>query len=148
MTFDISQAFDRVWHAGLLPKLRSYGISGQLVGPTPSYLSNRWLLVVWDGKKFGSFWTVSCLFLWLLSFSFFFFFCKSVPCNCSSALHGVNIKYELIHFWPILTSITSILTESSSCFTSCTIIANLSSCLNNFIRKRENDMVLVHENQR
>ena len=59
-----------------------------------------------------------------------------------------TVLYELIHFWPILTSITSILTESSSCVISCTIIANLSSCLNNFIRKRENDMVLVHENQR
>ena len=29
---NISKAFDRVWHAGLLHKLRSYGISDQIFG--------------------------------------------------------------------------------------------------------------------
>ena len=28
LALEISQAFDRVWHAGLLHKLKSYGISG------------------------------------------------------------------------------------------------------------------------
>ena len=28
VAFDISRAFDRVWHSGLLHKLKSYGISG------------------------------------------------------------------------------------------------------------------------
>ena len=48
---DISKAFDRVWHAGLLQKLKSYGISGQIFGLISSFLSNRWLQVVLDGKS-------------------------------------------------------------------------------------------------
>ena len=38
---DISKTFDRVWHAGLLHKLRSHGISGQIFGVIFSFLSNR-----------------------------------------------------------------------------------------------------------
>ena len=38
---DISKAFDRVWHAGLLYKLEQYGISGTLLKWVSNYLSNR-----------------------------------------------------------------------------------------------------------
>ena len=48
---DISKAFDRVWHARLLHKLKSYGISGQIFGLISSFLSNRQLQVVLDGKS-------------------------------------------------------------------------------------------------
>ena len=51
VALDISKAFDRVWHAGLLHKLRSYGISGQIFGLISSFLSNRRLRVVLDGKS-------------------------------------------------------------------------------------------------
>ena len=51
MALDISKAFDRVWHAGLLHKLKSYGISGQIFGLISSFLSNRRLRVVLDGKS-------------------------------------------------------------------------------------------------
>ena len=50
MALDISKAFDRVWHAGLLHKLNSYGISGQVFGCISSLLNNRRLQVVLDGK--------------------------------------------------------------------------------------------------
>ena len=48
---DISKPFDRVWHAGVLHKLKSYGISGQLYGLLSSFLSNRWLRVVINKKS-------------------------------------------------------------------------------------------------
>ena len=48
---DISKAFDRVCPAGLLHKRKSYRISGQIFGLISSFLSNRWLLVVLDGKS-------------------------------------------------------------------------------------------------
>ena len=49
MALDISKAFNRVWHACFLHKLKSYGISGQIFGLV-SFLSNRRLQVVLDGK--------------------------------------------------------------------------------------------------
>ena len=48
MALDISKAFDRVWHAGLLHKLKSYGISGQIFALISSFLSNKLLRVVLD----------------------------------------------------------------------------------------------------
>ena len=41
VALEISKAFERVWHAGLLHKLKSYGISGQIFGLISSFLSNR-----------------------------------------------------------------------------------------------------------
>ena len=48
---DISKAFDRVWHAGILHKLRFYGISGQMLDLISSFLSNRQLQVFLEGKS-------------------------------------------------------------------------------------------------
>ena len=38
---DISRAFDRVWHAGLLHKITKCGITGELHAWFESYLNNR-----------------------------------------------------------------------------------------------------------
>ena len=51
VALDIYKAFDRVWDAGFLHKLKSYGISGQIFGGISSFLSNRQLRVVLDGKS-------------------------------------------------------------------------------------------------
>ena len=47
VVLDISNAFDRIWHAGLLYKLESWEISGQI----SYFLNNRRLLVVLDGTS-------------------------------------------------------------------------------------------------
>ena len=53
---DISKAFDRVWHEGLLYKLRRNGISGRLLLLIESFLANRKQRTVLNGKlsKWGS----------------------------------------------------------------------------------------------
>ena len=50
MALNISKNFDRIWHAGLLHKLKSYGISCQIFDFIFSFLNNRQLQVVLDGK--------------------------------------------------------------------------------------------------
>ena len=47
---DISKAFDKVWHDGLLYKLESFGISGNLLKLFNSYLNNRQQRVVVNGQ--------------------------------------------------------------------------------------------------
>ena len=51
VALDISKAFNRVLHAGLLHKLKSYGHLGKIFGLISSFLSNRQLRVVLDGKS-------------------------------------------------------------------------------------------------
>ena len=51
VALDIFKAFGRVCHAGLLHKLKSKGISGQLFGLISTFLSNKRFRVVLDGKS-------------------------------------------------------------------------------------------------
>ena len=51
VTLDISKTFDKVWHADLPHKLKSYGISSKIFAIICFFLSNRWLWVVLDGKS-------------------------------------------------------------------------------------------------
>ena len=48
VALDTSKPFDNAWHVGLLPKLKSYEISGQLFDLLLSFLSNILFLVVLD----------------------------------------------------------------------------------------------------
>ena len=50
VALDISKVFNRFWHAGLLHKLKSYGISGHIFRLISSFLSNGWL---WTLGGFG-----------------------------------------------------------------------------------------------
>ena len=47
---DISKAFDKVWHEGLLYKLKSMGISGELYKFLENYLLGRFQSVVLNGQ--------------------------------------------------------------------------------------------------
>ena len=48
--FDLKKAFDRVWHRGLLAKLRAAGITGQAYAWFSSFLSSRQQATVVDGS--------------------------------------------------------------------------------------------------
>ena len=47
--FDISRAYDQVWHAKLLQKLDKIGISGNMYNYIRSFLSDRSMQVRWNG---------------------------------------------------------------------------------------------------
>ena len=47
---DMSKAFDKVWHEGLLYKLKSMGISGELYDLLENYLSGRLQRVILNGQ--------------------------------------------------------------------------------------------------
>ena len=51
VALNICKVFDRVWHAGLFHKRKSSGTLGQVFGLISSFLSNRQLLLVLDGKS-------------------------------------------------------------------------------------------------
>ena len=53
VALDIAGAFDRVWHAGLLEKLRAKGIQGDLLLLLDDYLRGRTLHVVVNGQSSG-----------------------------------------------------------------------------------------------
>ena len=51
LALDIEGAFDRVWHAGLVSKLESVGIAGDLLILLENYLSGRFLRVRINGSE-------------------------------------------------------------------------------------------------
>ena len=47
---DFSKAFDKVWHEGLLFKLKQNGITGELFEVLPDFLKNRKQRVLLNGQ--------------------------------------------------------------------------------------------------
>ena len=48
---DVSRAFDRVWHSGVLAKLKRYGFNGRLLKWLENYLTDRQQRVVVEGAQ-------------------------------------------------------------------------------------------------
>ena len=48
---DISKAFDKVWHDGLLYKLKCYGVEGNFYNILKNYLQSRKQKVVLNGQS-------------------------------------------------------------------------------------------------
>ena len=70
VALDMSRTLDRVWHAGLLHRHRSYGISGQVYGLILSFFSNIRIRVVLDGKSLQEYFFPQGSFL-VLHFSYY-----------------------------------------------------------------------------
>ena len=70
---DISKAFDKVWHRGLLFKLQTAGISGSLLQGFTDYLHNKKQRVVLPGANSdwtSVNWSPPRLYSWSIAFSF------------------------------------------------------------------------------
>lgn len=87
IALDISKAFDKVWHAGLIHKLMSYGVSGHALNIIKSFLSDRKIKVVLDGRS------SSCYFInagvpqgSILGPTLFLIFINDLPDNILSKL--------------------------------------------------------------
>ena len=72
---DISKAFDKVWHDGLIFKLEQNGISSNLLNLFQNYLNNRKQRMVQNGSysDYSSIETGVCLKALLLAFYYFLF---------------------------------------------------------------------------
>ena len=105
---DISKAFDRVWHEGLLFKLKSYGIKGPLLELIKDFLSNRLQRVVLNGQT--SSWKAVLAGVpqgSILGPLFFLIFINDLPNNVES----------IIKIFADDTSLFSIMTDSVLCST-------------------------------
>ena len=93
VALDISKAFKRVWQAGLLHKLKSYGISGQIFDLISAFLSN----------SFGWFWMGNLhnniqLMLEFLKHPFFILHFSDLPddviCNIAIYADDTTLYYK------------------------------------------------------
>ena len=50
VSLDISKAFGKVWHDGLIFKLQTYGIDDKLLKPVKSYLKDQQQRVLFNGQ--------------------------------------------------------------------------------------------------
>ena len=104
VALDISKAFDRVcWSTGLLQKLKSYWISGQVFGLISFFLSNRQLWVVLDGKST----TLEFLKAPFLVLNFSYYTLMTFLMILSVILHLCWWYYSLLLVWSDIWSVAT-----------------------------------------
>ena len=113
IALDISKAFDKVWHKGLLLKLKSYGISGRILSILKSFLTNRKMKVVLDGQS-----------------SDLYFLNAGVP---QGSVLGPTLFLIFINDLPddILSSFVDIFADDSTVYSSSSPTSDLASLTNN-----------------
>ena len=93
VVLDISKTFDRVWHAGLLHKFKSYGVLGEIFGLISSFLSNRRLQVVHDGKNIQLMLELLKAPFFVLHFSYYIGWAKKNMPKIRSLITKIKAKF-------------------------------------------------------
>ena len=101
---DISKSFDKVWHKGLIYKLKQNGISGKLLNLITDFLSNRKQWVVLNGRY--SSWTnieAGVPQVWILGPLFFLIYINDLSDNLitdpNAKVNDLNNGLEKINDW-------------------------------------------------
>ena len=101
---DISKSFDKVWHKGLIYKLKQNGISGKLLNLITDFLSNRKQWVVLNGRY--SSWTnieAGVPQGWILGPLFFLIYINDLSDNLitdpNAKVNDLNNGLEKINDW-------------------------------------------------
>ena len=97
VAFDVSKAFDRVWHADISHKVKCYGISGQIFGLISSFLRNRRLRVVLDGKFSQEYPVNSGISLLILFLQFSYYILMTFLTVLSVILLSMLMIYSKLH---------------------------------------------------
>ena len=117
---DISKAFDRVWHQGLISKLPSFGFPPSLCSLISSFLSDRSICVIVDGSTSPPFSINSSVPQdSVLSPTFFLLFINDLLSSTNNQMHSY-VDDSTLHSSMSFPSAPSSLTRSTSRFITAT----------------------------
>jgi len=107
--WDISKAFDRVWHEGFIKNLKSYGISGDLLIWLKNYLSDRRQFMLVNKELSDSGLVKTGVPQWSVLWSLIAFIIDSWHILCKHFMLNSGEKYSFIMFYLIFTKLWNII---------------------------------------